>query len=192
MAGSGEGFWRMYPSGLAPILSLFMTVCGWSLPEMIWQWPTWTHLLIQHSCFWWSNKMTAVSPALTTAPPTDARSFPGERLHFTLVAINFMKSGQQLWQHHTLPDRPSSFRSFFSILLQYITKSKNGLEVHINDTKENLSGARPTPVVRFCVVKNRLEQLVSQHWLRITSTEAEKHPRAPAVSSTTGSWLINI
>lgn len=40
MDGSGEGFLRMYPSGLAPILSLFVTVCGWSLPEMM----TMTHM----------------------------------------------------------------------------------------------------------------------------------------------------
>lgn len=71
-------------------------------------------------------------------------------------------------------------------------QSKNRLKVDINDKRKPF-GCQAFPVVRYSVVENvGVQQLISQHCVRITSAKKQRSTIVPlqSVSSTIALYLI--
>lgn len=180
-------FLRRYLSEPAPFLTDFSQEFTTGNFQRWGQWATWTFLWL----FFWSSTAAPNGPTEGQLPPLPSsqhhprrcvRSFWGKRLHFTRwqwaswhwdsSCDNTIpcQTDPALFKHSFLSQRYCSYS---------IPQSKNRLKVNINDKRKPFR-CQAFPVVKYSVVETvGVQQLISQHWLRITSAKKQRSTLVP-------------
>lgn len=119
-----------------------------------------------------------------------------ETLHFTQLAISFMKLGRELWQHYLpcLTDWVFLINFFPSWFYCHYSMPLGGkwVKSQCRWHKRKPVKSQAFPYSQMLYKHVRVQQLTSQHQLRITSTKSQRITLIPlqSISSTTGSWLV--